>query len=179
MSVRPPRLLRETSAMKRIFCVVATHALVACKREDAHPAETEPDAFVMNAETRAMVQLHDCDVLRAGIEAGDQRLAEKAGSAYSAKAFEELAALRADLAREANGWSLGLEEDRKLAADWAAMNLRAAAAERRVAASLADAGAGDTGADAPTAESELGALAKDEDKVFTDLHKLCPKLATK
>lgn len=103
------------------------------------------------------------------------------GSTYSPKAFEELAALRAELAHDAAGWSLGLEEDRKLAADWSALNLRAAAAERRVAASLADAGPAKSGTDAApdasSAEDELRALARDEDTVFENLRKSCPKLA--
>ena len=165
------------AAMKRILLALAAAAFVACKREDQHPAQSDPGADAMNAETWAMVKLHDCDVLRAGIEGAQQRLADKAGSAYSAKAFEELAALRAELAHEAAGWSLGLEEDRKLAADWSAMNLRAAAAERRVAASLGDAGVMDAGPDAASPEAELGALTKDEDEVFTHLNEACPKLA--
>ena len=46
-----------------------------------------------------------------------------------------------------------------------------------MAASLGDAGVTDAGPDAASPEAELGALAKDEDEVFTHLNEACPKLA--
>jgi hypothetical protein len=167
--------------MKSIVLALGVALVVSGCKEETKPAHTtEYDQAVVTAHAESS----DCAVLRPGIEGVQQRLSDKAHSAYSAKAFEELAAMRDAAVKDAAQWKLMTERAQKIAAAWSALNVRGAVLERRVAASIGDAGAAggaaDASPDAPDASSvadDMMALAQDESRLSSDLDKLCPNLA--
>lgn len=150
--------------------VVLVGSTFACKGEEQKPTGlNEHDRAVVEGQVRA----RDCERLRNSIDAAQKRIAEKAASAYSKKAFEELATLREAAAKEASELQLGTEAAKAIADAWRSVNVRAASAERRVAVSLGDAGA-DSGSGAGNPASELMEIAGAESKALADFAKLCP-----